>query len=177
MGFAGPKADSADHIVIELIQAAMNGRGGRLLQEIRDKQSVVVDAAMDGEALFLAGAIYVQATSTPDNEQRARAALASEFERLARAGLSADEIDAARAMALTSNIASLQSQHLRALEYAWAIVYQREAATVDALGDQLSKLTTEDIKRVAAVYLKPSLASSGIVRGIAPSSIQSPTKN
>ncbi|HXG90823.1 MAG TPA: insulinase family protein [Blastocatellia bacterium] len=177
IGFAGPKSDSNDLPAIELIEALMNDRGGRLLAELREKQAVALDVALTNEALFTAGAIYAQIATTPQNEQRARAALLAEMERLAASAPGAEELASARAVASTSNVARLQSQTARALKYAQAIVYQRQAADVDALDERLSKVTTEDIKRVASAYFKSSAAFAGVVRGSAQTPPTSPKQN
>lgn len=176
IGFAGPKSDSADLVAIELIEAAMNWQGGRLLQELRDRQGFVLAARLDNEALFVGGSLYAQIITTPENEQRARAALIAELERLARTGVSADELKGVRAVAATSKLALLQSPRERALEYARAVVYQRKAADVDAFAESSSKITADDIKRVASAYFKSPAASSGIVRGAAPPAAQPPQK-
>ncbi len=167
IGLAGPKSESADLVAIELIEAVMNGRGGRLLQELRDKQGLVSWARLDNESLFVGGTLYAQITMAPENEQRARAALLAELERIARASVSADELKGARAVAATSRLALLQSARERTLEYARAVVYQRKAADVDAFAESSSKITADEIKRVASTYFKTSAAAVGIVRGSA----------
>ena len=176
IGFAGPNSESADLVAIELIEAVMNGRGGRLLQELRDKQGLALAARIDNEALFVGGTVYAQIVMAPENEQRARAALIAELERIARAGVSADELNGARALAATSRLALMQSGRERALEYARAVIYQRKAPSVDAFAESSSKVTANDIKRVASAYFKPSAASSGIVRGVAAPASQPPQK-
>jgi zinc protease len=176
IGFAGPRAESDDLIALELIEAIMNDESGRLLRELRDTQGLALSATLDHESLFTAGAIYVQLVTTPGNEQRARAALLAEFERLTRALLSADEIKGGRAAAIASKLALLQSQSAHALEYARAILYKQEASVTDDFAERLSKVTADDVKRVAALYFKPSSMSAGVVRGIAPVAPQSPPK-
>ncbi|HKP85826.1 MAG TPA: pitrilysin family protein [Blastocatellia bacterium] len=176
IGFAGPKSDGADLAALELIEALMNRRGGRLLQELSDKQGLALRAQLDSEALFVGGTVYAEIVTAPENEQRARAALLAELERVARGGTSADELNGARALAVAWKLALLQSQRERALEYARAAIYQRKAADVDALAERLSKVTADDIKRVASAYFKTSAATSGVVRGAGPPTSQPPQK-
>jgi zinc protease len=168
LGLLGPKGDSADLLALELIEAVMNGRGGRLLQALRDQQGVAMKASLRNEALFAAGTIAAHIITTPDNEARARAALLGEFERLAREGLSAADLTSAQAVAATWRLAALQSQTTRVLMTAHTVVYQREAADVDGLVEQLAKVTASDVKRVAAAYLKTATVAAGIVRGTPP---------
>jgi zinc protease len=165
LGFPGPKAESADLAALQLIQFAMNGEGGRLLGELRDKQHLVSSAAVGDKAMFVAGVIFAQLTTSPENEQRARTALLSELERVARSGLAADELACAHALEATTRAEMLQSQSNRVLRYAQAILYRQPASEVDSFAERTSKLTTEDIKRVASTYFKVSAASSGFVRG------------
>lgn len=168
IGFIGPKAESDDLSALELIEAIMNGDSGRLLRELRDKQGLALAAALDHESMFTVGTIYARLVTPPASEQRARAALLAEFERLTQASFSVDEIERARARAIASKVALLQSQSAHALEYAREIFYKREASMADSFRERLSKVTAEDVKRVAALYFKPAAASSGVVRGMVP---------
>jgi predicted Zn-dependent peptidase len=165
LGTPGPKAESGDLIAVQLFESAMNGEGGRLLRELRDKQSLISTAALNGESMFVAGVIAAYAAAPAENEQRVRAALLSEFERLARGGLTADEISSARRLAATSRIALLQSQQQHALIYARGIFYRQQAAEVDTFSEQVLKVSAEDIKRVAFAYFKAAAACAGVVRG------------
>jgi predicted Zn-dependent peptidase len=70
-------------------------------------------------------------------------------------------------MAVTKRIVELQSQKARALTYAREVFYQRDPKAVDEFTDQASKVTAEEIKRVASVYFKPKMIYSGVVRGSA----------
>jgi zinc protease len=138
----------------------MNGEGGRLPLELRDKQGVTSTAAFSGEAMFVAGVIAAYAITPPDLEQRVRTALRAELERFARVGLTTDEMNSGRALATTLRITELQSQPQQALRYARAIFYKQPPGDVDNFGEQVSKVTPEDVKRVAAALLKPSAGVS-----------------
>jgi predicted Zn-dependent peptidase len=168
VGFGGPRAENSTYAPFELIEAAMNGAGGRLSNELIDKQGLASSVRLESESLLVAGAVYALVVTVPENEQRARAAVLSEMERFARAGLSAEEIESARALAAMMKIASLQSQPVRAVEYARAVYYGRDASSVDSFAEQLSKVTAEEIKRIASTYFKPAAASVGIIRAPSP---------
>jgi zinc protease len=163
LGFAGPRSTSVDRMPLALACEALNGPGGLLNVELRDKQGLAVDAFCTDEVMFSVGAIWVGALTVPENEARAKAALASELQQVARQGLSADQLEAAKAAALGSRIAALQFQNARAIEYARAAVYQQAAADVDNYYERASKVTANEIKRVASTYFKTP--SYGIVHG------------
>jgi zinc protease len=176
IGFVEPKADSGDLTALQLIEAAMNLEGGRLLPELRDKLGVISLAALDYEDMFVAGVISACAVTSPGNEQRARAALLAKLEELARGGMTTSELAIARALTATSQLALLQSQTQHALRYARAIFYRRQVSDVDNFGEQSSKVSADDIRRVASAYFKVAAASAGVVRGTAPAPILSPPK-
>ena len=167
LGLAGPKRDSNDLPALDVIAAALNGRGGRLLQELRDRQGLALKAGLHTESLFAAGTVAAHLVTTPDNEARARAAVMAEFARLVREGLSATDLTGAQAFATTMRFAAMQSQATRALLTAYLVIYKREAAEVDAFAEQFAKVTADDIKRVATAYFKPAAVAAGIVRGAA----------
>jgi zinc protease len=165
VGTIGPRAGSSDLITVELFKSMLNGEGGRLLRDLRDKQGLVTAAALDSEAMFVAGVVVACATTAPEREQRSKQALIAEFERLGRDALSADEMTSARALATTSRIALVQSQPQHALYYARALFYKQPADDVDNFVEQAAKVSLEDIKRVGSAIFKTSTASAGIVRG------------
>jgi zinc protease len=168
IGFAGPKADSSDVMAVELIEAALDLEGGSLLRELRDNQNLVSIAHVEDIDMFAGGAIVACEVTAPDNESRARAALLSEFQKIAKGGLTTEDLASARALLATLRVARLQSQTEHAIAYARAIFYQRQATDADTFVDRLSKVTAEDIKRVSSAYFKASAASAGVVRGSSP---------
>jgi zinc protease len=165
IGFTGAKVGSEELATFELIKALLNGNSGRLVSELRNKQGLAYDVYVDNKAMWISGAVFIQALVAPENEQKARAAILLEVDRLAKVGASADELSKAKALAATMNLWRLQSQRARTLEYAKAVFYQKEAADVDNFAEQLSKISAEEIKRVASSYFKASASSAGIVRG------------
>jgi zinc protease len=154
LGYAGPGVEGKDLPTIELLNAA-----------IVEDQNLGPAIAFGHDALLTSSVAYIQMPVAPDDEQRARAALSSELERMSRAGLSATEMASARGAAIALYTHRLQTHKARALAYARAVLYQRPAAEVDSLIEQAAKLTPEDVKRVASIYFKPSAAFAGIVRG------------
>jgi predicted Zn-dependent peptidase len=153
------------------MEAAMNDAGGRLDRELLDK-GLAVMASLESDALFAAGTIRADMVTSPGDEQRARNALLVELEKLSKNGLSPEEAAAAGALSAGKKLDALQSQGRRALEYARAVIAQQRASDVDTSTERLSKVTTGDIKRVAAAYLKPASSSSGIVRASRPTQPQ-----
>ncbi len=164
IGFVGPKRDATDLVALEVIEALMNGAGGRVQSEMRASGIFAREASMKTESLLTAGAIYFSLTVSAENEQRAREKLLSQID-LARIG--DEDVSAAQAMAVTRKIVELQSQKARAMAYAREVFYQRDPKAVDGFSELASRVTAEEIKRVAASYFKPRMIYSGVVRGAA----------
>jgi zinc protease len=165
LGFAAPKADAeaASQAALEVMEQALNGVGGRLVRELRDKQGAAIDASFEHLSLFAGGAIWFEIILSPDKEATGRAALQAEIQRLSKEGLSAEELAAGQAAASGIRLAALQSPSRRVIEYARAAVYQHSASDVDNLAERASRVTNEDVKRVASTLFKG--ASAGIARG------------
>jgi zinc protease len=165
IGLAGPKGDSADLTVLETIESVLNRPGGKLLAQSKEKPNFAYYARLDHQALLATGSIFFELITSPENEARARALLTGEVDRIARSGVTPEQLSAGLAASSASCLAQLQSSSARVFEYAEAFFHQRQPSEVDALADRLSKVTAEDIKRVAALYFKSASLSSGIVRG------------
>ncbi|HLG17696.1 MAG TPA: insulinase family protein [Blastocatellia bacterium] len=161
IGFPGPRGGSDEALALGLIESAMNV----LLGELGSKQGSFYVARSSSESFLAGGAFRVDIVTSPENEQRVRTAVVAEIERLAKNGLSVDQVTAARAQTITARLGRLQHRRERALEYARTILYEHRPAEADSLADRLGRITPDEIKRVAGIYLKPSTASLGIVRG------------
>ena len=162
VGRPAPRAGSADVMVIKLVEALMNGEGGRLRRELGDSEALASTAAFTSESMFVAGVVGAYASTLPEHEQRMKTALLGAFESLGR--LNANDISSSRALGITSRYMLLQSHHQQALQYARAVFYKQQAIDVDNFAEQISKVTLEDFKRVLGTFSK-SGASSGIVHG------------
>jgi predicted Zn-dependent peptidase len=149
-----------------VLESAMKGAGGRLARQLGDNQEVTAAASFGFDSMFVAGAIYAYGLTAPENEQRMRSALTAEFDRVLRGGITADELASARLLAGGSEMALLQSQSSHALRYAQAVFYRQQASDVDNFMDLVSKVTADDLKRLASTYFKQSAIGVGVVRGV-----------
>ena len=165
IGVSGPKGDSPDLAVLEVIESALKRPGGQIFSQPKEKPAFAFGAMPGHEAFLTAGVIYFELLTSIENEAAARALLAGEMDRLARGGVSPEQLSAAIAASSASRLTELQSPLARAMQYASAFVRQRQPSEVDSFADRYSKVTVDDIKRVAAYYFKPSGLSAGIVRG------------
>jgi predicted Zn-dependent peptidase len=165
LGFPGPKQDSKDLTAMDLIQAALNGPGGGLEEDLVYKQKAGWAMWLGYRAMATAGLVYAGVESSAGDQQRARAAIISKLQQIAANGLSAVELKSAQELAATSALEALGNPEQRALAYAQAMYSKREASYVDDLPDAFEKISAADVKRVAGAYLKPVGYSVGMLQG------------
>ena len=165
IGVSGPKGDSPDLAILDVIESALNRPDGQMLTQPRERPAFAFDALLGHEAFLTGGAIHFELMTSAENEAAARAFLAGQMDRFARSGIDQEQLATAIAASSAARLTELQSPLARVMEYASAFVRQRQPSEVDSFPDRYSKITVDDIKRAAAFYFKPSGLSAGIVRG------------
>jgi zinc protease len=154
----------------DLLALAMLGTiasSGKLIEELRDKQSLTDGVFLISDQRLASGVFLAQMATLPENEQRARAALEAALEGLAAAQPSDDEFEQGRNAEIGRYAIALQDHNARTLEYARAVIFGRKPADVEAQPDLIRAVKKTDIKRVAESVMKSGQAGHGVVRGAA----------
>jgi zinc protease len=157
----------------DLLALAMLGTmasSGKLVEELRDKQSLTDGVFLISDQRLASGVFLAQFATLPENEQRARESLQAALQSLAAAQPSDDDFEQARNAEIGRYAIALQDHNARALEYARAVIFGRKPADVESQPDLIRAVKKTDIKRVAESLVKPDQAGHGIVRGSAPQS-------
>jgi zinc protease len=152
----------------DLLALAMLGTiasSGKLIEELRDKQSLTDGVFLISDQRLASGVFLAQMATLPENEQRARAALETALEGLAAAQPSDDEFEQGRNAEIGRYAIALQDHNARTLEYARAVIFGRKPADVEAQPDLIRAVKKTDIKRVAESVMKSGQAGHGVVRG------------
>jgi len=152
----------------DLLALAMLGTiasSGKLIEELRDKQSLTDGVFLISDQRLASGVFLAQMATLPENEQRARAALEAALEGLAAAQPSDDEFEQGRNAEIGRYAVTLQDHNARTLEYARAVIFGRKPADVEAQPDLIRAVKKTDIKRVAESVMKSGQAGHGVVRG------------
>jgi zinc protease len=174
IGYPGAKGDAADIAIIAALEAHLFDGS----QRIGDTTGAPIHGygELRQESLLVAGVLYVQLLTSPSMESGARSWLIGRLERAARGEIAAPEFSWAVTVASIKTLWSLQHQETRAFEYARALLYGRQPADVDTIHNSLSKLSIDDVKRVAGQYIKPGGVFAGVVRGRQAVQSNSPAK-
>jgi predicted Zn-dependent peptidase len=157
-GWRGPPGRSADAAILDVLQVCLCvGESSRLRRRMVLEQELVVSVSLSWGWRADPGVFLAFAELAPGKgPNRAEAALWEEIERVVERGVTAKEIRRAQALLRSSLLHELATHHgvAHALGQAEALLGDwRKAGT--AL-EQYAKVTSADVRRVAAEYLAPS---------------------
>jgi len=149
-----------DSPALSLLAACLDGFGGMLFQELREKESLgysVNPVIWSGEhAGFLAFSIV----ASPDNLAKAEEGFKRIARSLAEKPLPQETLDRALAVMEADYYRSRQSRAIRADEAARQTLYDRPLDFALLRLEAMKKLTPEDLQAVAARYLIPNKSYS-----------------
>src|SRR5262245_41484937 len=167
-GFRSPVATpEKQNDMLALTMLGTIASSGKLIEELRDKQSLTDSVFLISDQRLASGVFLAQMATLPENEQRARAALEAALEGLTREQPSDDEFEQGRNAEIGRYAIALQDHNARTLEYARAVIFGRKPADVEAQPDLIRAVKKTDIKRVAESVMKSGQAGHGVVRGAA----------
>jgi zinc protease len=162
--FEGPTRRDVARFDAALLAGVASGLGGRLFEELRDRQSLAYTVLVRHFARTASGALVAYIATSPSKEAQARDGLLRELARFAEADVTAEELDRARTYAIgTWRIEQASGASVLA-ELADAWLY----GSLDELRrypDDLGAVTAVRIRDLARRHLDPSRRIEGIVRG------------
>jgi zinc protease len=165
-GFRAPAAPpEKQNDVLALAMLGTLASSGKLIEELRDKQSLTDGVFLISDQRLASGVFLAQMATLPENEQRAREALQAALESLVTAQLTDDDFEQGRNAEIGRYAIALQDHNARTLEYARAAIFGRKPADVEAQPDLIRAVKKTDIKRVAESVIKSIQSGRGIVRG------------
>jgi zinc protease len=158
VGFPGIDLFHPDSAALELIDEACSDLGSRLFLRIRDEMGLayfVGSSIMSG----LAGGMFAFYLGTaPEKLTEVKAALAEEIEKLAREGLSPEEVARAKEKSIGQQDIRNQSNSAFAFQAALNELYGLGHSYHLLQREQIQAITTEELRRVAREYFhQPSV--------------------
>jgi zinc protease len=90
-------------------------------------------------------------------------AIEQEVRSVAEAGISADELERARAVIEAADVFDGDNQLTHALRYAEAIANDRSIEDIEARSKRLTAVTTEQVRQAAQTYLRREQSVTGIL--------------
>lgn len=165
IGFLTCPASHPDYLVLKVIQGIVGGMGGRLWENIRDRNSLAYSVYAYQEPKLLAGNFTCYLATSPENAVAARSMVNDIMKNLANSEVAKSELEMAKDyVAGTFRIALQSNSALASIYSRWQMV-GRGAMAVDTYPDEVRTVTSDDIKRVAKKYFASSKYALGLVEG------------
>ncbi|MBA2292470.1 MAG: insulinase family protein [Gemmatimonadales bacterium] len=163
MLFPGPSRSSVDRFAAETWAAIAGGLGGQLFEALRDRRSLAYTVMASSWQRRHAGGLLTYIATAPDRLEEARAAMLEELATFRAAAPS--EADTTRATAMLAGQAQVarQTSGSVAAEIADAWLMGEGLHELDDPGAAYTRLTPDDVHRVAAASLDPASRAEGVL--------------
>lgn len=165
IGFFTVPADSDDRFALDALASVLSGLGGRLFAEVRGRQGLAYTVSAWHTVRKDAGMFTVYTATDPGNEDRARASIFDELEKVRQDLVTAEELDRVRTFIAGAKSISLQASFALASDLCRNAVYGRPEEASDYYVQRIQSLTREDLQDAAQRYLLPDRYAAGILRG------------
>lgn len=157
IAWRAPGATSPDAPAVEVLSAVLGaGTSSILNTEVREKKGLVHQI---GAGLYTLtpkeGLIYVGAIADPDKRDAAEKEILAQVEKVARDGITPAELAKAKKGLLSEHYHGLTTMRGRASDYGNGWLMTGNAEFGKRYLESIEKVTPEDVRRVAELYLKP----------------------
>ena len=165
LGFPATTLENRDRYALELLQEACSDMGSRLFLRIRDELGLAYYVGASHFVGRTPGYFAFYCGTAPEHCEQVEAELRAQAESLRRDGLSAEELERAKAKVIGQKKIARQDLGQLALASALDELYGLGFDHGDQDDARYSAVTLEDARTVAARYLRPDAAVVAIIRG------------
>ena len=169
LGFPGLKRDDKDKYVLSILSTVLGGNSSaRLFNEIREKRGLAYYAYASSASYVDVGSIYAFEGVDPNRIEEAIELTVDEFMSLGAGKIEKMEVDRAKEYVKGKLVLEWEDSQSVALTYAKKAALTDKVETPDDILEGISKVTDEDVKRVAKKLFVPgrmNLALIGAYRG------------
>ena len=165
LSWPSPSRTDADRFDVAILAGVASGLGGRLFEELRDKQSLCYTVNAFSSERRAAGTFNAYIATSPDKETVARDGLLVELGKLRDEPVTDEELRRAQTYAIGTHAIRQQSGGavLGELVDAWMFGTLRE---LDEYIGRINAVTAQSILDTARRYFEPLRRVEGIVRGV-----------
>jgi predicted Zn-dependent peptidase len=159
-----PPASGPDYYALEVLQSILaDGKTSRLYRALVDQQLATSVAAMSMDG-FDPGLLYVYSVAAAKVDAgKLEQALLAEVERLVKDGVTEEELQKVKNQKLVGNYRELETINGKAQQLGMHEVMFGDYRKMFDTAARYKAITTADIQRVAATYLKKSQRTVGIL--------------
>lgn len=157
VGIPGPDREDEDRHAMAIVEYVLGGgMSSRLFQSIREERGLAYSVYSYRMAFEGAGALAVYAGTSPEQAPTVLTLIEEEIERVAAAGITQAELDAAKSHARGSTALGLEDSGARMGRIGLAQLVHGRVLTLEEIDARLSALTLDHINSVAARWLAQS---------------------
>ncbi len=153
-GFRGVRLDSPDVYAMDVLTSVLNGMGGRLFMNLRDKRSLAYEVACIQSQGLSRGYVAVYIGTAVSKTDRSLAGMKAELKKVTLEPITPAELKDAKRHIIGTMEVGLQKNSAQALEMA---LYERYGLGWDyklKYADRINKVTRAEVLRVARKYFR-----------------------
>ncbi|MGI8620000.1 MAG: M16 family metallopeptidase [Gemmatimonadaceae bacterium] len=164
MAFPAPARGDDDRFTARLIALMASGLGGRFFDELRERQSLAYTVGVHVSERVVAGSFVAYIATAPEKEERARAGLLREFQRLREELVTEEELQRAKEYAVGTHAIWRESNGALLSEMIDSWLFGRLSDPAEFEG-KIRSVTREQVRQLAAACFDPATRAEGVVRG------------
>ncbi|HVZ81381.1 MAG TPA: pitrilysin family protein [bacterium] len=153
LGLSAPSFRSDDYFPFRVLNTLLNGMGGRLFLELREKRSLAYSVYASHDAGARAGIYQIYIGCDPSKADSARAEMERVLFDLWTGRITQAELERAKTYMAGLFKMGLQSNRSQLLSYARYEMAGHGAGTLALVPGKIQKVTLKDVRRVAEKYL------------------------
>lgn len=165
LAFPAPDRRDDDRFASRLLAGIASGLGGRLFEELRDRQSLAYTVSAFTSERRLAGMFGCYIATSPEKEEIARAGLLAELAKLREAPVTERELVRAKEYAIGTHAIQQQSGSAVLGEVLDTWLFGRSLGELTEYEDRVRRVTAGQIQRVAARCFDETRLVQAVVRG------------
>jgi predicted Zn-dependent peptidase len=154
VGGPGLPHEHGDHYTLAVLSTILGGgMSSRLFQRVREEAGLAYSVYTYADSYEDAGMFCASMSLQPEHGRKALRLTLEEFDRVASEGLSSSDLAATKAQLKGGLLLSLESTSSRMHRAARSQLYAGRLIPVDELVASIDRITSEDVRRVAADLL------------------------
>ncbi len=154
LGFKAPAFHSSDYFAFRVLNTLLNGMGGRLFSELREKRSLAYSVFASHDAGNLGGIYQIYIGCAPEKAEQAEKEMLRVIDGVVKGSFSGAEIERAKTYMIGLYQVGLQSNRSQVHSYARYEISGFGAPWVEKFPELIRKVTLQDIQRAAKKYLE-----------------------
>ena len=154
LGFRAPLFGSREYFVFRVLNTLLNGMGGRLFLELREKRSLAYSVYAAHDAGLMAGAYQFYIGCAPAKIEEAKRELLKVLSDFAKEAVSPAELQRAKTYMIGLYRVGLQSNRSQVHSYARYAMSPYGAAAVDRFPGIIQKITAREVQAAVKKYLR-----------------------